>query len=105
MTLEHATLAILLALFIAAEVYRYTRGVPGVIVSQNDFGLPLPVSSVEVRLSGGQIVTASLNCCTACLGHLRIGDEVRVTHSKDGYVVDLPWSRTTRCQAAGTKRC
>lgn len=105
MNLEHATLAILLALFVAAEIYRYTRGVRGVIVSQNDLGLPLPVSSVEVRLDGGKMVTASLSCCTACLGHLRIGDQVRVSNSKDGYVVDLPWSRQAGCKAAGSAGC
>jgi len=105
MTIEYLTLGLLIALFIAAEIYRYTRGVRGVIVAAKDFGMPLPVSSVDVRLNHGEVVTASLNCCTACLGNLRIGDEVRVSHSRDGYVVDLPWSRPARCQSSGMNKC
>lgn len=105
MTVEHITLAFLLVLFIAAEIYRYVRGVRGVIVSTRDFGVPLPVSSVNVRLHHGEVVTASLSCCTACLGNLKIGDEVRVSHSKDGYVVDLPWSGPARCQGSGKQPC
>jgi len=53
--------------------------------------VPLPVMRVRVRLQGGQEVTAGLNCCTACLGRLTVGDEVRVTDTADGYTADLPW--------------
>ncbi len=69
------------------------------IVGMNDDGLGLllsPVVTVRVRLRDGEEITAGLNCCTACLGRLEIGDEVRVSDSSDGYVVDLPWFRS-RC--------
>jgi len=36
---------------------------------------------------------------------LRIGDQVRVSNSKDGYVVDLLWSRQAGCKAAGSTGC
>jgi hypothetical protein len=100
MTLEFLTVAFLVAVFVAAEIWRGVSGKRGVIVSMNDDGLSfaaMGVGSVDVRLESGEQVTASVNCCTACLGRLRIGDPVRVCHSKEGYVADLPWLRGRRC--------
>ena len=97
---EYATAIFLVAIFIAAEVYRMTRGVRGVISSVKDIGIDpilLPVTPVNVRLENGAEITANVNCCTACLGHLKIGDQVRVCRSKEGYVVDLPWVRNRSC--------
>ena len=106
MNLEYATTLILLAFFAAAEIYRFKRGLRGVIVSVSDPGIPLPVTSVKVRLQAGDEVAAQLNCCTACLGQLKIGDQVRVAPSSDGYVVDLPWFRRSRCADGGeTEKC
>ncbi len=108
MTLDHATLIFLVLVFVAAEVYRTRRGQPGVIVSVGDtsFGpVPLPLVRVGVRLDTGNEVSASLDCCTACLGRLNVGDEIRVFRSNEGYKVALPWFRsgnsrklTNRCQ-------
>ncbi len=100
MHIEQATVLFLVMVFAAAEVYRLVRGRRGVIVSEDDSGLAgiaLPVTSVKVRLECGDEVTATMNCCTACLGRLKIGDEVRVSDSSDGYVVDLPWFRRRSC--------
>jgi hypothetical protein len=102
MNIEHITLAFLVIVFAAAEVYRLMRGSRGVIVREEDGGFPgiaLPVTTVRVRLETGDEVAASMNCCTACLGRLKIGDEVRVSHSRDGYVVDLPWFRRRSCHS------
>ncbi|MDQ7781669.1 MAG: hypothetical protein RDU20_02240 [Desulfomonilaceae bacterium] len=104
MNLEHATLLFLVCVFVVAEIYRARRGLRGVITSADECSIgpvPLPVMTVRVRLEGGDEVTARLNCCTACLGRLNIGDVVRVSDSRDGYVVDLPWVRGTRCGKMG----
>lgn len=100
MNIEHLTIVFLIGIFVAAEIYRAARGTRGAIVALNDsgFGEFLPVMSVKVRLDHGGVIDASLNCCTACLGRLRIGDEVRVSSSRDGYVVDLPWFRRGHCR-------
>lgn len=101
--IEYATVIFLIVVFVAAEIYRSTRGVRGVISSVRDVGIDpilLPVTPVNVRLESGDEITANLNCCTACLGRLKIGDQVRVSKSKDGYVVDLPWVRNRGCIGA-----
>ncbi len=100
MNIEHATVIFLVMVFAAAEIFRLMRGSRGVIVCEEDGGFPgvaLPVTTVKVKLESGDEVAASMNCCTACLGRLKIGDEVRVSHSQDGYVVDLPWFRRRSC--------
>lgn len=100
MNIEQATIAFLVIVFAAAEVYRLMRGSRGVIVREEDGGFPgiaLPITTVRVRMENGDEVPASMNCCTACLGRLKVGDEVRVSHSSDGYVVDLPWFTRRSC--------
>jgi hypothetical protein len=102
MNIEHATIIFLVIVFAAAEIFRLMRGRRGVIVCEEDCGLPgiaLPVTKVRVKLESGDEVAASMNCCTACLGRLKIGDEVRVSHSREGYVVDLPWFRRRSCHS------
>ncbi len=101
MSLETLTIIFLVAVFVAAEIWRILRGQRGVIVSTVDDGLGfafLGMGRVNVRLENGEQVAASVNCCTACLGRLDIGDQVRVTSSKEGYVVDLPWVRRRVCK-------
>jgi hypothetical protein len=100
MEIEQLTVVFLIAVFVTAEIYRATRGMRGAIVELNDsgYGEWLPVMSVKIRLDRGDVVDANLNCCTACLGRLKIGDDVRVCSSKDGYVVDLPWFRRSKCR-------
>jgi hypothetical protein len=105
--LEQATILFLVIVFIAAEIYRSRRGLRGSILAVNDAGLPLiaaPVMSVQVRLRDGREVTASLTCCTACLGRVQIGDEVRVANTRDGWVVDLPWFRGRSCSSHGGRK-
>jgi hypothetical protein len=90
-------LIFLVLVFVAAEIYRMRRGQPAVIVSvaENSFGpVPLPIMHVGVRLDDGAEVSASMDCCTACLGRLNIGDEIRVYSSREGYKVALPWLRS-----------
>jgi hypothetical protein len=100
MTLELATVLFLVAVFLTAEVYRMKRWRRGLIVAMDNPGIPLvalPVVTVQVRLDDGSEVSAKLNCCTACLGRLTVGDEVRVSDTSDGWVVNLPWLRTGTC--------
>ena len=100
MTLELATVLFLVVVFLMAEVYRVKRQRRGLIVAMNDAGMglvTLPVVTVQVRLDDGSEVPAKLNCCTACLGRLSVGDEVRVSATRDGWVVNLPWLRTKSC--------
>ncbi len=35
--------------------------------------------SVKVRMKDGAEIDADLNSCTACMGRLKVGDEVRVS--------------------------
>ena len=100
MNIEHATLVFLITLFVAAEVFRIMRGTRGVIMSVHDGGLAaaMSVMTVKVRLKDGAEVDADLNSCTACMGRLKVGDEVRVSPTRDGYVVDLPWMRRGDCR-------
>lgn len=94
MTLEHATLLFLVVLFLAAEVFRTARGARGVLLSLNDPGhdiATVPVIKARVKLHDGTVIDAGLNFCTACIGQLKVGDEVRVTNSREGYILDLPW--------------
>jgi hypothetical protein len=102
MDIEQATVLFLVIVFAAAEIFRFMRGRRGIIVREEDAGLSgiaLPVTTVRVKLESGDEVTASMNCCTACLGRLKIGDEVRVSNSRDGYLVDLPWFSRRSCHS------
>ena len=102
--IEYATVIFLILFFVAAEIYRSTRGVRGVIASVKDIGIDpilLPVTPVNVMLENGEEITANVNCCTACLGRLQVGDRVRVSRSKEGYVVDLPWIQNMNCSGPG----
>ena len=104
MNLEHATLLFLVTVFLMAEIYRVRRQTSGRIIRLDDGGIPveaLPMMSVLVKLRDGREVAAALNSCTACLGRLKIGDEVRVSRTRDGWVVDLPWLRLRRCRGRG----
>lgn len=108
MSLETATLLFLVVAFVSAELYRIRRGRRGIILGADDAGLRhllLPVVTVKVRLQGGEEIEAELNCCTACLGRLQVGDEVRVLSSRNGYVIDLPWRRSARCEGATPATC
>jgi hypothetical protein len=101
MDIEQATIVFLVLVFAAAEIFRFMRGRRGVIVCEEDSGfdgIALPVTTVRVKLESGDEVTAFMNCCTACLGRLKVGDEVRVLNSRDGYVVDLPWFNRRSCR-------
>lgn len=105
MTIEQVTVVFVIGVFVAAEIYRAKRGLKGVIVAVDSSSLgpvALPVMTVRVRLESGDEVTAGLNCCTACLGRLQVGDWVRVADSRDGYVIDLPWFRGRKCGANNT---
>lgn len=104
MNWEYITLLFLVIIFAAAEIYRAIHGKRGVILALEDSPvatLLLPVTSVRVKLGDGSEVSARMNCCTACLGRLRVGDEVRVSDTRDGYVVELPWLTRSRCSSRG----
>ncbi len=76
----------------------------GLIVGVRDPGLPLavaPVLEVRVRFKDGTEIDATLNLCTACMGRLNVGDEVRVSGTGEGWIVDLPWRRKSRSCCSG----
>lgn len=102
MNWEYITLLFLMIIFAAAEIYRAAHGKRGVILDLEDSPvatLLLPVTNVRVKLEDGHEVSAQVNCCTACLGRLRVGDEVRVSDTRNGYVVELPWLNRSRCSS------
>jgi hypothetical protein len=99
MTIDQLTVIFLIMVFVSAEVFRSFRGKRGIIDSFEDGGLGsgMLAMNVKVTLNTGEKVSADLNCCTACMGRLGIGDEVRVSPTRNGYVVDLPWFRRGTC--------
>ncbi len=100
MTLEQWTLLFLVAVFVAAEIRRIRMGTRGSIVGPADTAHPalsFVLTSVIVRLEDGREVTARMDCCTACLGKLAVGDEIRVIPSSKGWSVGLPW--LTKCRS------
>jgi hypothetical protein len=86
--------AILLAVFIAAELYVHIRGLKGTLVAVES-DKPSCVKggagiSVRVKLSGGKTVDATANPCGICAGNLKIGDRVTLVRRQDKYVLALP---------------
>lgn len=105
MNIEQATILFLVAVFVAAEIYRALRSTRGTIIALDNTGLGdlAPVFAVKVRLEEGREIDANLNFCTACIGRLKIGDDVRVCASGNGYVADLPWFRRKRCSTTSAE--
>lgn len=96
MDLEFLTTVLLVLVFIAAELYRVFWSQRGVILSlkERDAGVLFTAGATAcIRLADGNEITLDIPPCTLCLGRLCVGEEVRVTRSKSGYSVDLPWSR------------
>ncbi|MDD3472969.1 MAG: hypothetical protein PHS86_09310 [Syntrophaceae bacterium] len=94
MDIETLTLIFLIILFLVAEYYRATRSRRGTIVSfeESELGFLInPILTARVQLENGKFVQASVNSCTACMGRLCVGSEVRVYNSSDGYILDVPW--------------
>lgn len=94
MDLETVTLVFLIMVFVSAEVYRSLRSSRGVIVAFEDSDLGFlvsPLLTARVKLNDGSVVLASVNSCTACLGRLAVGTQVRIYNSSSGYVLDTPW--------------
>jgi hypothetical protein len=102
MNIELATTIFLIAVFTSAELYRLLRGKTGVVVGfiEGFPGTAMLANKVQVELVTGELVTAEMNACVACLGRVGIGTEVRVTESRDGFVVHLPWFRSGKCCGA-----
>ncbi|MFH0960018.1 MAG: hypothetical protein V1897_15100 [Pseudomonadota bacterium] len=99
MDIEQITLLFLIAIFALAEIYRARRSVRGVVISLEDSG-PLnflgEVRTVVVRLSSGKNVEAKMTSCTACLGNIELGSEVKIYRSSEGYQVDPIWVRSIK---------
>ena len=107
MDLETVTLIFLLIVFLSAEIYRARRSSRGIIVGFEDSDLGLlvsPVITARVKLGDGSIIQADLNSCTACMGKLEVGTQVRIYNSSSGYVVDTPWLRQRSGKTCGTAR-
>lgn len=106
MNVEQATILFLIAVFITAEARRMGRGLTGTIEGLDDQTLGLADFSamkVSVRLADGRLILADLDSCTACMARLNIGDEVRVSNTKSGWVIGVPWMSRRGCgnRAAG----
>jgi hypothetical protein len=102
MNIELATTIFLITVFLCAELYRLIRGKTGIVVAFIE-GLPgtaMLTNKVQVELAGGELVTAEMNACVACLGRVGIGTEVRVAESREGFVVHLPWFRSGKCSGS-----
>jgi hypothetical protein len=90
---DYLTTLLLVALFLAAEFYRYFGSRRGVILhlKADEFGASLNSATALVRLEDGKEIAAEVPPCTLCLGRLETGEEVRVIRGARGYSVDLPW--------------
>jgi hypothetical protein len=104
MDIEQITLLFLVAIFVLAEIYRARRSVRGIVVSMEESG-PLnffgEFSTAVVRLSSGKKVQARMTSCTACLGKIGPGSEVRIFSSSEGYQIDPVWIRTVKNSVTG----
>lgn len=103
--IEQITLFFLIAVFILAEIYRARRSVRGVVISvensspQNFLG---EIKTAIVKLNSGREITATLTSCSACLGKIDVGSEVKVFNSSNGYVIDPVWFRSRKqCALSG----
>lgn len=97
MNLENLTLIFLIAVFLAAEIYRTRRSVRGIVTFIEDFGPQNflgEIRTATVKLYSGQEVSAKLTSCSACIGKIGIGSEVKVFKSSEGYMVDPVWFRS-----------
>ncbi len=83
--------AVLLAAFVAAEIYVHIRGLKGTLVAvESEKPSCLPGGAgicVRVRLSSGKVVEATANPCGLCAGRLQIGDKVTLLRRQDNYVL------------------
>lgn len=87
------TFIALIIFFAVVEVYKSKTYIKGMIVDfcHSDIGVEkLITSRIKVKLENSQIVEAEAMSCTMCLGHFAVGDEVKLTKSKDKYIVNLP---------------
>jgi hypothetical protein len=106
--IEMITTAFVVLVFLAAEVYRIARGRRATIeFIEPILGCELAGLRLRVRLDDGATVWAQSDPCTACMGHFRIGDSVRVTRFKDEFKIHLPWGlgRTVpTCKSVKSRR-
>lgn len=105
MDIEQITLFFLIAVFILAEIHRARRSVRGIVIyventsPQNFLG---EIKTAIVRLNSGSEVRATLTSCSACLGKIDVGSEVKVFNSANGYVIDPVWLRSGKqCAVSG----
>lgn len=94
---ENATLIFLIAVFLMAELYRTRRSVRGMVISIDECGPQNFLGEIRtaiVRLSSGRDIEAKLTSCSACIGKIGIGSEVKVFKSSDGYMIDPIWFRS-----------
>lgn len=93
-SLELMTVLFLVGFFLYVEIRQWVGRRQGVIVGV--IGSPLPLanllgSEVRVRMDDGELITAVVPACTQCMGRLRVGDDVHVVSTGDGYSVKLPF--------------
>ncbi len=95
---DYLTTVLLVAVFLAAEVYRCVGSRRGVILLLNvdETSASFHCSTALIRLDDGNEITAEVPPCTLCLGRLGVGEEVRVIRGGRGYSVDLPWFQRSK---------
>ncbi|MGB9617611.1 MAG: hypothetical protein ACP5M0_11550 [Desulfomonilaceae bacterium] len=95
---DYLTTLSLVAVFLAAELYRCFGSRRGVILDlkSDERVAALNSATALIRLEDGNEIAAEIPPCTLCLGRLGIGEEVRVIRGARGYSVDLPWFLRSR---------
>ena len=104
MDIEQITLLFLIAIFALAEIYRARRSVRGIVISLEEpgpFNFFGEFRTAVVRLSSGRKVEAKMTSCTACLGKIELGSEVKIYSASDGYQIDPVWIRTVKNSVTG----
>jgi len=99
MDIEQITLLFLIAIFALAEIYRARRSVRGIVISLEEpgpFNFFGEFRTAVVRLSSGKKVEAKMTSCTACLGKIELGSEVKIYSASDGYQIDPVWFRSIK---------
>jgi len=88
------TTVFLIAVFIAAEFYRFKHRITGSIREIRPMdGDPTGLMGARIRVEtpeGGE-VTASISSCQMCVCQIEVGETVSLVPGPNGYVIKSPW--------------
>jgi hypothetical protein len=89
------TTVFLIAIFIAAEFYRFGQKITGWIREIRPIdGDPtgLAGACLRVRTSRGDEVTALISGCQMCISRIAVGKRVSLVPGPEGYLVKTAWT-------------